>query len=175
MNALERDQLQQFLATLRQQRAEAKDPVADALIRDALSSQADATYLLVQRAMALTLALEATQKLRELRPSDAPNAEASASPRTSPHVVQAPAPMGGASTPQPSLWMRGLVGQVGSTALGVATGVVAGGALLQGLQALWGDDAASPVTVLGSTSVDSLPTPSSDGDSALWDLGEDWV
>ena len=83
--------------------------------------------------------------------------------------------MGAASTPQPSLWMRGLVGQVGSTALGVATGVVAGGALLQGLQALWGDDAASPVTVLGSTSVDSLPTPSSDGDSALWDLGEDWV
>ncbi len=175
MNALERDQLQQFLATLRQQRAEAKDPVADALIRDALSSQADATYLLVQRAMALTLALEAAQKLRELRPSDAPSAAASASPRTSPHAAQAPAPMGGASTPQPSLWMRGLVGQVGSTALGVATGVVAGGALLQGLQALWGDDAASPVTVLGSTSVDSLSTPSSDGDSALWDLGEDWV
>ena len=190
MNALERDQLQQFLATLRQQRAEAKDPVADALIRDALSSQADATYLLVQRAMALTLALEATQKrlqqlqaasaeaeqkLRELRPSDAPNAGASASPRTSLQAAQAPPPMGAASTPQPSLWMRGLVGQVGSTALGVATGVVAGGALLQGLQALCGDDAASPVTVLGSTSVDSLPTPSSDGDSALWDLGEDWV
>lgn len=175
MNALERDQLQQFLATLRQQRAEVKDPVADALIRDALSSQADATYLLVQRAMALTLALEATQKLRELRPSDAPNAGASASPRTSPQAAQAPAPMVGASMPQPSLWMRGLLGQVGSTALGVATGVVAGGALLQGLQALWGDDAASPVTVLGSTSVDSLPTPSSDGDSALWDLGEDWV
>lgn len=149
--------------------------MADALIRDALSSQADATYLLVQRAMALTLALEAAQKLRELRPSDATNAGGSASPRTSPHAAQAPVPMGGASTPQPSLWMRGLVGQVGSTALGVATGVVVGGALLQGLQALWGDDAASPVTVLGSTSVDSLPTPSSDGDSALWDLGEDWV
>ena len=43
MNAQERDQLQQFLASLRQQRVQAKDPVADGLIRDALASQADAT------------------------------------------------------------------------------------------------------------------------------------
>jgi hypothetical protein len=55
--------------------------------------------------------------------------------------------------------MRGLVGQVGATALGVATGVVAGGALLQGLQALWDDDAPSPATDVAS-------------ESPLWDLGE---
>ena len=171
MNALERDQLQQFLASLRQQRAEFKDPVADALIRDALSSQPDATYLLVQRAMALTLALEAAQKLRELRPSEAPKAEAPSSPG----AAQAPTPTGVASTPQPSLWMRGLVGQVGSTALGVAAGVVAGGALLQGLQSLWGDDAVSPATLLGGASGDSLSAPTNDGDSALWDSGEDMV
>jgi hypothetical protein len=185
MNAQERDQLQHFLATLRQQRASAKDPVADALIRDALASQTDATYLLVQRAMALTLALEATQNrlkqlqaltaeaeqaLRERQPSDASNAVASAAPLR----VQAPAAVGGAHTAQPSLWMRGLVGQVGGTALGVAAGVVAGGALLQGLQALWGDDAPSPANALGSASGDSLSTPT-EGDSALWDLGDDWT
>ena len=72
MNAQERDQLQQFLASLRQQRVQAKDPVADGLIRDALASQADATYLLVQRAMALSLALQATQnRLQQLQASSA--------------------------------------------------------------------------------------------------------
>ena len=150
MNALERDQLQQFLATLRQHRAQAKDPVADALIRDALASQADATYVLVQRAMALTLALEATQnRLTQLQNA---TAQAQPAPGASNAVASAP-------PAQPSLWMRGLVGQVGATALGVATGVVAGGALLQGLQALWDDDAPSPATDVAS-------------ESPLWDLGE---
>ncbi len=179
MNAQERDQLQQFLATLRQQRVQDKDPVADALIRDALSSQSDASYLLVQRAMALSLALQATQKrLHQLQATsaqsapagaaaEAPNAVASAAPGQ----VQAPA----STDAQPSLWMRGLVGQVGGTALGVAAGVVAGGALLQGLQALWADDVASPAKLLGGASGDKLSTPSGDGDSALWDLGDDWA
>ena len=61
MNATERDQLQQFLIALRQTRADPKDPVADALIREAVSGQADAPYLLVQRAMGVGLALEAAQ------------------------------------------------------------------------------------------------------------------
>jgi uncharacterized protein len=184
MNAQERDQLQQFLATLRQQRVQAKDPVADGLIRDALASQTDATYLLVQRAMALSLALQATQnRLQQLQAAsaaalqasnpeqatEAPKAVANAAPS------QAPAPLvnGAAHTAPPSLWMRGLVGQVGGTALGVATGVVAGGVLLQGLQALWGDDAASPASILGSAAADSLSTPT-EGDG-LWDLGDDWT
>jgi len=183
MNAQERDQLQQFLATLRQQRAQAKDPVADALIRDAVSAQPDATYLLVQRAMALTLALQASQnRLHQLQAasaqtapagaaSDAPNTVASAAPGQ----VQAPTSTGAASTAPPSLWMRGLVGQVGGTALGVAAGVVAGGALLQGLQALWGDEAASPASLLGGAAADKPSASSGDGDSALWDLGEDWA
>lgn len=181
MNAQERDQLQQFLATLRQQRVQAKDPVADALIRDALAGQPDAAYVLVQRTMALTLALQATQKqlqqLQQLQAaaaqaasaSDAPQAAASASPG------QAPAPQAGASTAPPSLWMRGLVRQVGGTALGVATGVVAGGVLLQGLQALWGDEAASPANLLGGAAADKLSASSGEGDSGLWDLGDDWV
>lgn len=178
MNAQERDQLQQFLATLRQQRVQAKDPLADALIREALASQADATYLLVQRAMALSLALQATQNrlhqlqaasAEALKASEAVNAVASAAPSPVPAPVPA-ANATAATAAQPSLWMRGLVGQVGGTALGVATGVVAGGALLQGLQALWGDDAASPASAL-----DPLSKPTTDGDTALWDLGEDWA
>jgi hypothetical protein len=53
MNATERDQLQQFLNALRQTRADPKDPTAEELISDAFKAQADAPYLLVQRAMGL--------------------------------------------------------------------------------------------------------------------------
>ena len=59
MTADERDQLMQFLSSLRQQRNQPKDPLADALIRDALAQQPDALYPLVQRCMALQLALDA--------------------------------------------------------------------------------------------------------------------
>lgn len=61
MNATELDQLQQFLSALRQTRADPKDPTADGLIREAVQAQADAPYLLVQRAMGLGLALDAAQ------------------------------------------------------------------------------------------------------------------
>ena len=176
MNAQERDQLQQFLASLRQQRVQAKDPVAAGLIRDALASQADATYLLVQRAMALSLALEATQnRLQQLQVAnpqpapDASNAVASAVPSQAPSSV----PVGGVHAAQPSLWMRGLLGQVGGTALGVATGVVAGGAVLQGLQALLGADAASPDVAQASAA--GLTTAEPDAGDGLWDLGDDWT
>lgn len=178
MNAQERDQLQQFLASLRQQRVQAKDPVADGLIRDALASQADATYLLVQRAMALSLALQATQnRLQQLQASSAAALKVSqaANPDASavPAQVQAPVPGAGATAAPPSLWMRGLVGQVGGTALGVAAGVVAGGAVLQGLQALWGSDAASPDLAQGSAG--GLSTAGPDAGDGLWDLGDDWT
>lgn len=178
MNAQERDQLQQFLASLRQQRVQAKDPVADGLIRDALASQADATYLLVQRAMALSLALQATQnRLQQLQASSAAALKASeaANPDASavPAQVQAPVPGAGATAAPPSLWMRGLVGQVGGTALGVAAGVVAGGAVLQGLQALWGSDAATPDLAQGAAG--GLSTAAPDAGEGLWDLGDDWT
>ena len=178
MNAQERDQLQQFLASLRQQRVQAKDPVADGLIRDALASQADATYVLVQRAMALSLALQATQnRLQQLQASSAAALKASeaANPDVSavPAQVQAPVPGAGATAAPPSLWMRGLVGQVGGTALGVAAGVVAGGAVLQGLQALWGSDAASPDLAQGAAG--GLSTAAPDAGDGLWDLGDDWT
>ena len=61
MNATELDQLQQFLNALRQTRADPKDPTADLLISEAVKAQADAPYLLVQRAMGLGFALDAAQ------------------------------------------------------------------------------------------------------------------
>jgi hypothetical protein len=61
MNATELDQLQQFLSALRQTHADPKDPTADGLISDAVKAQADAPYLLVQRAMGLGFALDAAQ------------------------------------------------------------------------------------------------------------------
>lgn len=61
MNASERDQLQQFLSALRQTRADPKDTTAEALIQEAMRAQADAPYLLVQRAMGLGLALDVAQ------------------------------------------------------------------------------------------------------------------
>ena len=184
MNAQERDQLQQFLTSLRQQRVQAKDPVADGLIRDALASQADATYLLVQRAMALSLALQATQnRLQQLQASSAAALQASNPGQASeaanavanavPPQAPSPVPLAGVNAAQPSLWMRGLVGQVGGTALGVAAGVVAGGAVLQGLQALWGSDATSPNLAEGSAG--GMSTAEPDAGDGLWDLGDDWT
>jgi hypothetical protein len=178
MNAQERDQLQQFLTVLRQQRVQPKDAVADALIREALAQQADAAYALVQRAMALTLALEASQarlaqlqtQCEELSARCPPTATASATEglsasRTPPDRLAVPA--------QASPWGRGLLAQVGGTALGVATGVVAGGLLLQGFQGLWGADAASPDLAQGTAG--GLPTAEPDLGDGLWDLGDDWA
>jgi hypothetical protein len=123
MTADERDQLMQFLSSLRQQRNQPKDPLADALIRDALAQQPDALYPLVQRCMALQWAL------------DAANAKARGA------AVSGEPPAASSNT---NHWARGLLTQVGGTALGVTAGVVAGGWLLQGLLDgdLWdGDDA----------------------------------
>jgi uncharacterized protein len=192
MTAQERDQLQQFLAVLRQQRAQPKDALADGLIRDALGQQPDAPYLLVQRSLALQLALEAAHvRLGQLQAQCDEQAArwqalaADAAPKsagaTRPADVGAGAgaasgeaarAQGAAMAPaQPSPWGRGLLAQVSGTALGVTTGVVAGGLLLQGLQGLWGSDSASS----GSGVAGSLPTAALDEGDGLWDLGDDWA
>jgi hypothetical protein len=121
MTADERDQLMHFLGTLRQQKGQPKDPLADGLIREALAQQPDALYQLVQRCMALQQALDA------------------ATVQTSGAPVSANPPLANAT---PNHWARGLLTQVGGTALGVTAGVVAGGWLLQGLSEdnLWDGD-----------------------------------
>jgi uncharacterized protein len=181
MTAQERDQLQQFLAALRQQRSLPKDPLAEGLIRDALAQQPDAPYWLVQRSLALQLALNAAQaRLAQLQAqcdeqaarliSDARPAAATADAGAA-SVEAARVQAAAMASAQPSPWGRGLLAQVSGTALGVTTGVVAGGLLLQGLQGLLGADAASP----GPASTGGLPTAALDEGDSLWDLGDDWA
>jgi len=101
MNTTERDQLQRFLSALRQTRADPKDPTADSLIREAVSSQADAPYLLVQRAMGLGLALEAAQgRIEQLEAQCAQHLEQLAQLQKN-QAAQAPAPAANGS------WMSG--------------------------------------------------------------------
>jgi uncharacterized protein len=190
MTAQERDQLQQFLAALRQQRSLPKDALAEGLIREAVAEQPDAPYWLVQRTLALQLALDATQaRLAQLQAQcdeQAVRWQALAAD-ASPSAIGSSQPVGvgaasGASArlqtapmapEQPSPWGRGLLAQVSGTALGVTTGVVAGGLLLQGLQGLLGADAASPDLAQGSAGGLSAAEP--DGGDGLWDLGDDWT
>ncbi len=101
MNATEHDQLQQFLNALRQTRAEPKDATADGLIRDAVKAQADAPYLLVQRAMGLGFALDAAQaRIAQLEAQSAQQLAQLAQFQTA-KASQAPAPASGGS------WMSG--------------------------------------------------------------------
>jgi hypothetical protein len=182
MTAQERDQLQQFLAALRQQRSHTKDTLADGLIREALAQQPDAPYWLVQRSMALQLALNAAQaRLAQLQAhcdEQAARWQALASD-AAPTAAQAtkPAQEGVQGVPltqsQPSPWGRGLLAQVSGTVLGVTAGVVAGGLLLQGLQGLLGPAAAPSDVAQGSAG--NLSTADPDAGDGLWDLGDDWA
>jgi hypothetical protein len=112
VNAQERDQLLKFLASLRQTPVKTKDALADGIIRDALGHQPDAVYQLVQRCMALELALDAA--LSQIK------AQASR-----PDVIE--------EKPTPSSWGTGLLAQAGTVALGSTLGIVAGGMLLEGI------------------------------------------
>lgn len=96
MTPEERDQLQQFLRPLAQSRALSKDPVAESLIRQAFANHPDALYILVQRAMASDLALQAAKN----HPS---------TPATST-----------ASSP----WNSGLLGAMVGTTVGVVAGAI---------------------------------------------------
>ena len=64
MTSEERDQLQQFLRPLTQSRVLSKDAVADSLIKEAFANHPDALYILVQRAMASDLDLQAARDHR---------------------------------------------------------------------------------------------------------------
>ena len=182
MTAQERDQLQQFLAALRQQRSHPKDTLAEGLIREALAQQPDAPYWLVQRSMALQLALNASQarlaQLQKQCDEQATQLQALTSkPTFTAAVSTRPADSGAMATPlaqaQPSPWGRGLLAQVSGTALGVSAGVVAGGLLLQGLQGLLGPAAAPSDVAQGSAG--NLSTADPDAGDGLWDLGDDWA
>jgi hypothetical protein len=187
MNATERDQLQQFLGALRQTRADPKDPVADALIREAVALQADAPYLLVQRAMGLGLALDAAQaRIQQLeaqcaeqaaRLLSAPTA-APATPSflmsgaqawgrgTEAVAVPASVPVASAAPVQSRAAVSGAAPQASAWGGGLmaqvattAAGVVAGGLLFQGVQSLMGhhSPSTSPASPLSSATEEALP------------------
>jgi hypothetical protein len=112
MNVNERDQLLKFLASLRQTPVKLKDPLADSLIRDALGQNPDALYALVQRGMALQIALDAA--LAQIKQH-----------QSIPETTEDPS--------KPSNWQTGLLAQVSTLALGTTVGVVAGGLLLESI------------------------------------------
>lgn len=157
MTPQERQLLTTFLQQLAQTRADPKDPEADALIRDAISRQADANYLLVQRAAGLDLALKAMQahaaklqaELDHARHGDgtsflgnsnswgraAPAANAAQEPSaSSPQRYGKGVARAGTSAVPASPWGSGMLATLATT----AAGVVAGSFLYQGIQQLMG-------------------------------------
>ena len=153
MTPQERQLLQDFLQQLAQARADPKDAEAAALIRDAVSRQPDADYLLVQRATGLDLALRTSQaqvaKLQaELDQSRGPatgflnntSSWGRAAPAANSAQARAPSASLNAAQPavppavQPSAWGSGMLASLATT----AAGVVAGSFLFQGMQNLMG-------------------------------------
>lgn len=146
MNPREREQLNTFLSQLVAARAGQKDAEAEGLIRDAMARQPDAGYLLVQKAFLLEQAVAAAQARNEqlqgeldaLRSAQARNVFPDsgqwgnstprvAGPATAPSAIPAPA------APSPS-WASGWLGNVATTAAGVAAGAF----LFQGIEHLMG-------------------------------------
>lgn len=171
MNAQERDQLLQFLSSFQRRPAQPRDAVAEGLIRQMLP-EGISSYELVQRAMGLTLALEASQaRMAQLQVQCEEQAAQLAqlaqarSAQSLPGASGAAAPSSPAPSPAavPSVWGQGLLRQVGGTAVGVAAGVVAGGLLLEGWQRLLGEGTAA------------APTGAEEGlaDAGLWGQGDD--
>ena len=160
MTLHEREQLNLFLQQLVQVQATQKDAEADLLIREACGRQSDAGYLLVQRAMQLEHALQATQaqytqlqaELDKMRSgaqngflnnanawgssagvSSAPSAPAAMTPGSlSQPRAQAPVPVPAPAAAAASSWGSGILGTVATT----AAGVVAGSFLFQGISNL---------------------------------------
>lgn len=150
MNPQEKVQLEQFLQQLNSTQAGAKDSDADVLIAESVKKQPDASYLLVQRAMGLEMALQVAQKqmaemqaqIDQTNQANKPSsgflsginswgraAPAQAAPA---NAMAAAKPAVGAA--QPSAWGSGMLGAIATTAIGV----VAGSMLYQGIQSMMG-------------------------------------
>lgn len=144
MNPREREQLNTFLSQLVAARAGQKDADAEGLIRDAMARQPDAGYLLVQKAFLLEQAVATAQARNEqlqgeldaLRSAQVRNIfpDAGQWGNSAPRVAAPPAiPAPAAPAPSPS-WASGWLGNVATTAAGVAAGAF----LFQGIEHLMG-------------------------------------
>jgi hypothetical protein len=150
MNPQEKAQLEQFLHQLKSTQAGTKDSDANALIAESVKQQPDASYLLVQRAMGLEMALQVAQKqMAEMQAQiDQANKPSSgflsginswgraAPTQSAPANAMAAKPAAAAA--QQSAWGSGMLGAIATTAVGV----VAGSLLYQGIQSMMGHNAA---------------------------------
>jgi uncharacterized protein len=153
MNSQEKAQLEQFLQQLNSTQVGTKDTEANTLIAESIKQQPDASYLLVQRAMGLEMALQVAQKqmaemqaqIDQANQANKPssgflsgiNSWGRAAPTQSePANAMAAKPAAGAA--QPSAWGSGMLGAIATTAVGV----VAGSLLYQGIQSMMGHNAA---------------------------------
>jgi len=161
MTPQEKELLMRFLQQLTEASAGQKDADAETLIRDACARQPDALYLLVQRALQLDQAFQATQAQAQKLQAELDQARISSPPSVAaggggflsdPNAwgSQPRAPAARAAVPQhaaapapvtrPSPWGgAGMLGAVATT----AAGVVAGSFLFQGIQGLMNKDASS--------------------------------
>lgn len=153
MNAQEHEILSRFLSQLRGAQLPMKDAQADALIRSAVSTQPDAAYWLVQRALVAEQAVEAAraqiaqlqwqvQALQQGNPPSAPSRFlGNSNPWGAPAAAPNPAPIasqsGGYAAPQaaPAASGGGLSSFLGTVAT-TAVGVAAGSFLFQGVENL---------------------------------------
>lgn len=147
MNIQEKAQLQQFLTTLVAAKSIDKLPDADQLIREAVSRQPDAAYLLVQRCMLLEQGIaQSKARIAELEEAQAPSrsflgegyqpnlpARASAA---SP-APYAPAPAGGPAYGAPTAGLGSGGGSFLGQAAATAAGVAGGAFLFEGLEHLF--------------------------------------
>jgi hypothetical protein len=160
MNPQEHSQLTGFLKQLSEVRLPQKDAEAEALIRDAVSRQPDAAYLLVQRALLLDQALNsakaqiaALESQIQQQASPKSGGFLGGDPWAQPAVNPAPVPGMGAGQPgryapaaampmQAGMGGMGGMGGGASSFLGsvatTAAGVVAGSFLFQGIENLMG-------------------------------------
>jgi len=159
MNLQERNQLNQFLSQLSEVRLSTKDAEAEALIQEAVARQADAAYLLVQRALLQDQALNAAKTqiadLQNQLQNSAGNQRSGflgTDPWAQPTSNHAGVPgVGNYQTPrtapapaQPAGFFGGgggssFLGNVATT----AAGVVAGSFLFQGIESLMGHHGAA--------------------------------
>jgi hypothetical protein len=165
MNAAEQKLLEGFLGQLVDVPQIQKDRAAAAMIEAAFERQPNAAYLVVQRALLLQEALEASQaEVARLRDETPPARQQAASSFLASSAWGRRAAPARASGPQASAPVRagtgmgGLLGQAAAMAAGVAGGAF----LFQGLNGLFGNDA--PASADASDGAHQL-TDSSWGDA----------
>ena len=184
----EREQLARFLEQLAQAQAVRKDDEADALIRSTCARQADAAYLLVQRAMLLEQAVQNSKsEIARLQGELAQARNPSTKARTNPGFIDAnswgnspavattsapslaPAP---SALPAASARGSGMLGTIATT----AAGVVAGSFIYQGIEHLFGKQHATSALTDSANDAASAPHdsaaavyPQDDGAADIFD------